>query len=51
MLKTPWRVYDEVVPLNAEEEAGLAEAAFSLDPREGFTAQELRVELVGTVRR
>ena len=38
---------DEVGPLSAEEEAGLEEAALSLDRGEVFTAEELRVELGG----
>jgi hypothetical protein len=42
---------DDVGLLNAEEETGLEDAARSLDRGEGFTAEELRVELGGTVRR
>jgi hypothetical protein len=36
---------DEVSALTPEEEAGLEEAARSLDRGEGFTADELRAEL------
>jgi hypothetical protein len=42
---------DEVPTLTAEEEAGLEEAARSLDQGEGFTAEGLRVELGETIRR
>jgi len=43
--------FDEVPTLTAEEEAGLGEAARSLDRGEGFTAEGLRVELGETIRR
>jgi hypothetical protein len=36
---------DQIPALTAEEEAGLEEAALSLDRGEGFTADELRAEL------
>ena len=42
---------DEVPTLTADEEAGLDEAARSLDRGEGLTPEELRVEMGGTIRR
>jgi hypothetical protein len=42
---------DEVDPLSAEEEAGLEEAARSLDRGEGLSAEEVRGALEGTGRR
>jgi hypothetical protein len=42
---------DEVPVLTAEEEAGLEEAARSLDRGEGLTPDELRAELNGIPRR
>jgi hypothetical protein len=42
---------DEVLALTAEEEAGLEEAASSLDRDEGFTPEEFRIALEGTLRR
>ena len=42
---------DEVLAPTAEEEAGLEEAASSLDRGEGFTTEEFRIALEGTLRR
>jgi hypothetical protein len=42
---------DEVLALSAEEEAGIEEAARSLDRGEGFTPEEFRLKLEGTFRR
>jgi hypothetical protein len=42
---------DEVLAPTAEEEAGLEEAASSLDRGEGFTTEEFRVLVRGAVRR
>jgi hypothetical protein len=42
---------DEVLALTAEEEAGLEEAARSLDQGEGFRPEEFRLALEGTSRR
>ncbi|MBN2576781.1 MAG: hypothetical protein JXP73_19615 [Deltaproteobacteria bacterium] len=42
---------DEVPTLTAEEEAGLEEAARSLERGEGLTPEGLRVEMGGTARR
>ena len=42
---------DEVPALTEEEEAGIEEAARSLDRGEGFTPEELRDELGKTIGR
>jgi hypothetical protein len=42
---------DEILALTAEEEAGLEEAANSLDRGEGFAPEEFRIALEGTLRR
>jgi hypothetical protein len=42
---------DDVRPLTADEEAGIEEAARSLDAGEGLTPEELRSELKGILSR